>query len=48
MTNANVKKEKERKEQQKTNHTLKLTITKISNKHRGIKVFIKTILTYVP
>jgi len=29
MTNANVKKEKERKEQQKTNHTLKLTITKI-------------------
>jgi len=38
MTNANVKKEKERKKNtQKTNHTLKLPVTKNAKKHRGIK-----------
>jgi len=36
MTNANVEK-KERKNAKKTNHTLKLTVTKNEKKHRGIK-----------
>jgi len=38
FVNANVEKNKKKKHP-KTNHTLKLTITKKWNKHRGIKEF---------
>ena len=40
MTNANVEKSKKKKHP-KTNHTLKLTITKKWNRHRGIKEFLQ-------
>jgi len=49
MTNANVKKEKkERKTHTKTNHTLKLPVTKKCKKASWNKrVITKTILTYM-
>jgi len=44
MTNANV--EKKEKKRQKTNHTLKLTVTKNEKSIGNKRVFTKTILTY--
>jgi len=41
MTNVNVEKRKRKKKTPKTNHTMKLTVTKNEKNHREIKEFLQ-------